>query len=155
VNEFAAGGISVASPILSILGAMSTTVGTGGASIVSRMLGKGNKEDAANVTSNAMMVYWIFAIACTALGLLFIEPLLQLLGCTDSLMVYAKGYACIILLGAIISTAFSAIIRAEGDTKFSMYMWMVPVIANLILDSLFILVLKWGVRRHLVRVVPR
>ena len=70
-------------------------------------------------------------------------------------LVYAKGYACIILLGAIISTAFSAIIRAEGDTKFSMYMWMVPVIANLILDSLFILVLKWGVRRHLVRVVPR
>lgn len=59
MNEFAAGGISVASPILSILGAMSTTVGTGGASIVSRMLGKGNKEDAANVTSNAMMVYWI------------------------------------------------------------------------------------------------
>lgn len=146
VNEFAAGGISVASPILSILGAMSTTVGTGGASIVSRMLGKGNKEDAANVTSNAMMVYWIFAIACTVLGLLFIEPLLQLLGCTDSLMVYAKGYACIILLGSITSTAFSAIIRAEGDTKFSMYMWMVPVITNLILDPLFILVLKWGVK---------
>lgn len=125
---------------------MSTTVGTGGASIVSRMWGKGDKEDAANVTSNAMLIFWIFAIVCTVLGLLFIEPLLYILGCTDSLMSYAKGYARIILLGAITSTAFSAIIRAEGDTKFSMYMWMVPVIANLILDPFFIFVLEWGVK---------
>lgn len=81
-------------------------------------VGEGDKEDAANVTSNAMLIFWIFAIVCTVLGLLFIEPLLYILGCTDSLMSYAKGYARIILLGAITSTAFSAIIRAEGDTKF-------------------------------------
>lgn len=145
VGEYAAGGVSIAAPILTMLGAVSTTVGAGGASIVSRLLGKGDRKMAAAVTANAMLVFWLFAIANTILGLLFLEPVLYLLGTTESLMVYTKGYAKIILLGAITSTGFSAIIRAEGDTKFSLYMWIVPVTVNLVLDPLLIMELGYGV----------
>lgn len=145
VNEFAAGGVSIASPILTVLGAVSTTVGAGSSSIVSRALGKGDKELAARVTGNAMLIFWLFAMVNTIFGLLFIEPLLYLLGATESLMPYAKGYATIILLGAISSTGFSAIIRAEGNTKFSLYLWVVPVFMNLVLDPLFIFGFNLGV----------
>lgn len=145
VSEFAAGGVSVAAPLLTILGAVSTTVGGGGASIISRALGKGEQENAANVAANAMLIFWIFALIYTVLGLLFLRPLLYLLGTTNSLLPYTEGYARIILLGAISSTGFSAIIRAEGDTKYSLYMWVVPVIVNLILDPMFINIFEWGV----------
>lgn len=145
VGEYAAGGVSIAAPILTVLGAVSTTVGAGGASIVSRALGKDDKENAAAVTANAMLLFWIFAVANTVLGLIFLEPLLYAMGTTESLMVYTKGYARIILIGSITSTGFSAIIRAEGNTRFSLYMWILPVIANLILDPLLIIVFRLGV----------
>ena len=140
INEFAAGAVSVTSPILLLLGAVSTMVGTGAASIISRQLGENNKQMAANVAANAMLIFWIFAIINMFFGLIFIEPILRFLGTTDLLMSYAKQYARIILIGSVTSTGFSAIVRAEGNIKFSMYMWVVPVIVNLILDPLLIIV---------------
>ncbi|MFJ8769816.1 MATE family efflux transporter [Streptomyces clavifer] len=62
--------VNVVTPVLLILGAVSTTVGVGGASMVSRSLGAGN----------TFLVYWASSIAITTLGLLLLDPLLTLLG---------------------------------------------------------------------------
>ena len=145
VSAYAAGGVAVISPVMMILGAVSTTTGSGAASIISRALGKGDKEKAAATAANAFLLFWLTALVFTVLGLIFMTPLLHFLGADDTLMPYAKGYARIILLGTITSTGFSSIIRAEGNTKYSLYIWIFPVIINLIFDPLFIFVFKWGV----------
>ncbi len=145
VSAYAAGGVSLTQPLLLLLGAVSTTMGTGGASIISRALGKGDRDKAASTAANVFLVFWIMALLVSVVGVLFLTPFMRLLGAEEILMPYAKGYARIILLGAITSTGFSALIRAEGNTRFSLYIWIFPVLINLILDPLFILVFQWGV----------
>jgi putative MATE family efflux protein len=144
INSLAAAGASIISPVLIGLGAVATTVGAGGASVVSRALGEQNVEKASRTVANTFLIFWATAIAITVLGAVFIRPIVYLLGATDSIAPYAIEYGRIIFLGAITSTGFSAIIRADGNARYSTAIWVIPVTANLILCWLFIIVLQIG-----------
>lgn len=85
------------------------------------------------------------AIAITVFGALFIGPIVSLFGATASVAPYAIAYGRIIFLGALTSTGYSAIIRADGNIRYSTAMWIIPVSANIILCWLFIIVLHLGV----------
>jgi putative MATE family efflux protein len=145
VGPLAAAGVSVSSPLLIALGAVSTTVGAGGASIVSRALGSKNEEKASKTVANAFLVFWAAAILVTIFGLIFLDGLTLMMGATENILPYAKSYGRIILIGAISSTGYSAIVRADGNIKYSTAMWLIPVGTNIILDPLFIYGFHWGV----------
>lgn len=144
VGDDAAGAVALAAPLLFLLSAVSSTAGCGGASIISRALGRKDTELAGVTAANVFTVFWVFAIFITITGLVFLEPLLRLIGATGSILPHARAYARIILAGAVTSTGFSAFMRAEGDTRFSLYTWVVPVFVNIVLDALFILILHLG-----------
>lgn len=145
INSLAAAGASIAAPVLLALGGVATTVGAGGASVVSRALGEAKPEQAARAVANTFLIFWAVAFAITVAGALFIRPLVTLLGATDSVAPYAIEYGRIIFLGAITSTGYSAIIRADGNVRYSTAMWIIPVSANIVLCWLFIIVLHLGV----------
>lgn len=145
VGPLAAAGVSVASPLLMVLGAVSTTVGAGGASIVSRALGAKQEEKASRTVANAFLIFWLAALLVTVFGLLFLEPLIYMMGATPGIMPYAKDYGRIILAGAVFSTGYSAIVRADGNIRYSTAMWLIPVGTNILLDPLFIYGLHWGI----------
>lgn len=146
VGDNAMGGVSIIFPFLMIQGALAQTVGSGAASIVSRLLGKKEYEKAGSVTANAMFIFYITALIITVLGLIFINPLLKLFGATDTIFPYAKEYFTIILLGNVFSTGFSSIIRAEGRMMYSLLIWLIPTAINIALDGLFIYGLDMGVK---------
>ena len=145
INALAAAGASVISPVLIALGGVATTVGAGGASVVSRALGEKNGERASRTVANTFLIFWTAAITITVLGVLFIKPIVYLLGATDSVSPYAIAYGRIIFLGAITSTGYSAIVRADGNARYSTAMWIIPVSVNILLCWLFIIVLHLGV----------
>lgn len=145
VGPLAAAGVSVSSPLLIALGAVSTTVGAGGASIVSRALGAKKEEKASRTVANAFLIFWGTAILVTIFGLIFLEPLTVMMGATENILPYAKDYGRVILIGAISSTGYSAIVRADGNIRYSTAMWLIPVGTNIILDPLFIYGFHWGV----------
>ncbi|MBI9048771.1 MAG: MATE family efflux transporter [Anaerolineaceae bacterium] len=145
INSLAAAGASIISPVLIALGGVATTVGAGGASIVSRALGEKNSEKASRTIANTFLIFWITAILISILGTLFIKPIVYLLGATDSIAPYAITYGRIIFLGAISSTGYSTIVRADGNVRYSTIMWIVPVTTNIFLSWLFIMVLQMGV----------
>ncbi|SDY20875.1 putative efflux protein, MATE family [Evansella caseinilytica] len=145
VNVYAAGAVSVASPLLMLLLAFSTTAGAGGASLISRGLGKEDQSYPAKVAANIFVCFWGLALVITSLGLTFLDPLLRLLGATGELYPYAREYSTVILAGAVTSTAFSSLVRAEGATTFALCLWVVPVAVNLILDVIFVFPLNMGV----------
>ena len=144
VNSLAAAGASIISPVLLALGGVATTVGAGGASVVSRALGEANTEKASRTVANTFLIFWTVAIAITVFGALFIQPLVSMLGATERVAPYAIEYGRIIFLGAITSTGYSAIVRADGNVGYSTAMWMIPVSANIVLCWLFIIVLHMG-----------
>ncbi|AUX36086.1 MULTISPECIES: MATE family efflux transporter [Sorangium] len=145
IGSLAAAGASIVSPVLIALGAVSTTVGAGGASVVSRALGEQDVEKASRTVANTFLIFWTAALAITVLGSAFIEPIVYLLGATDSIAPYAIEYGRIIFLGAITSTGYSAIIRADGNARYSTAIWIIPVSVNIVLCWLFIIVLRIGV----------
>ncbi|WP_229924854.1 MATE family efflux transporter [Streptomyces sulfonofaciens] len=146
VGPLALVGVNVVSPVLLVLGAVSTTVGVGGASMVSRSLGTGDLRRAARAAGNAFLAYWTVAIVFSVLGVLLLDPLLTLLGAAGRVRGYAHDYALILFAGAITATGFSSLVRAEGRLRFSTVLWMVPVVCQIVLDPLLIFGLGLGVR---------
>lgn len=145
INSLAAAGASIISPVLIALGGVATTVGAGGASVVSRAFGEGKPERASRAVANTFLVFWTAAILITVFGAIFIKPIVYLFGATDSVAPYAIEYGRIIFLGALTSTGYSTIVRADGNVRFSTAMWIIPVITNLVLSWLFIFILQMGI----------
>lgn len=146
VGAYAAGGLAITFPLFVFLSAISTTMGAGAASIISRLIGKKNIEKASKVAANTFVVFWIIAFMITIIGLIYLDQLLYVMGVTKNLLPYAKEYTRIILIGAITSTGFSSLIRAEGSSKFAMYQWVIPVAVNFILDPILIFTFHLGIQ---------
>ena len=145
VGDNAMGGVSVVFPFMLFQGAIAQMIGGGAASIVSRRLGKSDYEGAGNATANAMFLFYTVSAAVSVVGLLFRVPLLRFFGATEEILPYAKAYFTVILLGNVFSTGFSSIIRAEGKMRYALCIWLVPTAVNVLLDYVFIYVLKLGV----------
>ena len=145
IGDNAMGGVSIIFPFMLIQGAISQTVGSGAATIVSKHLGSKKYEEAGKTTINAMLAFYGISIIITVTGLILINPLLKLFGATSDIMPYAKEYFTVILLGNVFSTGFSSIIRAEGKMLYSLLIWLIPTAVNVSLDAVFIYKLNMGV----------
>lgn len=146
VGDVAMGGISIVFPFTLIQGAISTTIGGGAAVLVSRKLGEVDYSESGKITINAMAIFYITAVITSIIGLVFLSPILKVLGAGEEIFDYAKDYFFIILIGNVFSTGFSSIMRAEGKMLYSMAIWVLPITINIALDAVFILVLGYGIK---------
>ena len=146
VGTTAMAAVNLVAPLLLALGAVSTAVGVGAASVVSRHLGAGDTSTAGRAAGNAFVLFWATAVTTTVVGLSGLEPLLRLLGAHGETLGYARDYATVILAGAIVSTGFSSLVRAEGRMRFATMLWVIPVAVQITLDPLLIFGLDLGVR---------
>lgn len=147
VGVLGIGGITIAFPIQMIIMAIASTVGIGGASIISRSLGAKDYIKAEKTLGNVFSLVFICSILITVFGSLYINPLLKLFGATYEIIPYANDYLSIILLGSIFymfSIASNNLVRAEGNAKVAMITMLISAIINIILDPIFIIVLKMG-----------
>lgn len=146
VGATAMAAVNLVAPLLLALGAVSTALGVGAASVISRSLGAGDPAGAGRAAGTTFTVFWAAAITTTVVGLVALDPLLRMLGAHGPTLDYARDYAVIILAGAIMSTGFSSLVRAEGRMRFSTMLWIIPVLVQITLDPLFIFVLDLGAR---------
>jgi putative MATE family efflux protein len=146
VGPVALASVNVAAPLLMLIGAVATTVGAGGASVLSRALGAGDLARAARATGTSLASYWILSALLGVLGIVFLDPLVRLLGATGEVAQDAKAYALILLVGSITATGFSSLVRAEGRMGYSTLEWIIPVVTQIVLDPVFIIGFHLGVR---------
>ena len=137
LNDTAAmGAVSVAFPLFMIITAMGQMVGVGSASYISRSLGAGEKEKADKTGSTALFLAVIIAIIVTVFVLLFLGPILKLMGATESVLVPGKNYSTWIIGGSIftvINMTLNNIVRAEGNARYSMNALVIGAVLNLCL----------------------
>lgn len=145
VGTNAAGGLAVSFPLFLFLAAVTTTLGSGAASVMSRAFGEKDYEKANKTAANTFVLFYVIALLVTIFGLVFLNQLLYAMGVTNALLPYARNYTRIILIGAVTSTAYSSLIRAEGSSKYAMYVWVIPMLMNIILDPIFIFGFHMGV----------
>lgn len=142
-------GVAVTFPITNIIMAFAMLAGIGAAAVVSIKLGQHKRDDAEKVLGNAFVLLVIFSIMLTVLGLLFLNPILRVLGASDEILPYARQFSFIIILGIMfqsVSMGLNNIIRAEGNPKTAMMTMLIGALINFIANPLLIFVFKLGVR---------
>lgn len=148
VGADAIAGLTIVLPILIFIIAVGLLTGIGTASIVSRSLGKGDKEKALIAAGNSFIINVILNIIIIAVFYFFMDEILQFLGASPAVLPYSTDYLSIMLFGFIffsLSINGNNLIRAEGKPRASMYAMIIGAVLNIILDPIFIFVLKMGV----------
>jgi len=127
--------------------ALSTGLGIGSASAISRRIGAEDKTGADNVAIHSIMLTGLTALIYTAILLPSATFFLPALGTGDAATM-AVSYGQIIFAGSIVIffiNVATAILRGEGDAKRAMYAIILGTILNIILDPLFIFTFELGV----------
>ncbi|GHV51640.1 MATE family efflux transporter [Spirochaetia bacterium] len=150
VNEVALGGLSLALPLMTISMAFAMLFGIGSANMISMRLGQGRRDEAENALNHCFCLLILMGIVFTAAGLVFLEPILSLLGAQEGSesLTYTREYLRIILYGALfgmVGFGFSHCTRAQGFPNITMISMILGAGLNMILDPIFIFVFKWGV----------
>lgn len=137
------GAISVVYPLGQVVVGLGLLFGNGASSYLSRLLGKGDKEKANQVASTALYGSVTAGAVMIILSMIFLRPILKLLGATDSIMPYAVTYAGIYIISCIFNVfnvTMNNIVTSEGAAKTTMCALMTGAILNIGLDPLFIYV---------------
>ena len=147
IGSIAIAAINVVLPISFFIGALGMAIGIGGASIISRALGAGNKEKALRTFGNQISFTILITTTMVAVGLTFVDTLIPAFGGKGSIFELAKIYYVIVLYGVPflgLNMMGNNVIRSEGKPKFAMIAMIIPSIGNLILDYLLINVMDYG-----------
>ena len=142
------GAISVAFPLGQIVAGLGLLFGNGAASYISRLLGYGEKETANKAASTALYGSLLAGAVMIVCALLFLEPVLILLGATESILPYALAYAGIYTASSIFNVfnvTMNNIVTSEGAAKTTMCALLMGAVLNIALDPIFIYVLDLGV----------
>ena len=119
--------------------------GTGGGTLLARLIGRGEEEEASRVSAACVWMALGTAAAYSLLCLIFMTPLLRLLGASDNTLVYAKQYLTfVIVLGgipAVLSNTLSSMLRNIGLSAKASFGLGMGGLLNIALDPLFMFVL--------------
>lgn len=140
--------VSLAMPVFLMFMAVGTVFGMGGTSVISRALGQGRTDYAKKVCSFCMWGCVVVGVIMAALFLIFMEPILTMVGASEGTWAYAKSYLTIVSFGGpfvLISNAFSNIVRAEGKSAEAMMGQLLGNLLNVILDPIMIMLLGWNI----------
>lgn len=145
IGEVAMGAVSVSYPFTLINTGISTLIGVGSASILSRAVGKKDQDTLDKIMGNLVALNLLFGVAIIAIGMVFTRPLLMLSGAEGEILNNAERYLRIIFAGSLFvnfAQSSNMIMRGEGLLKQAMLFSAGSAILNIILDPILISVLK-------------
>ena len=144
-NPYMVAASSLVATVFLMTVAVSNLFGVGGGSLVVRLLGSGDREEARKVASWSLIMAAGSAAAFSLLCLVFMNPLLQVLGASENTVGYAKQYLfCVVIVGClptVLSNTMSAMLRNIGYSKQAAFGLSMGGILNVILDPIFMFVL--------------
>jgi len=142
-------GVSLCAPLFTALMALGNIYGQGGSSLISRLLGGGDRDSVRRVSAFCFYLAIATGIVIAIPMLLLRRPMLGLLGASPETYRHAEAYYLVIVSGAplvILSFIHSNLMRSEGMSTLSMAGTVAGSLLNIALDPVFISVLGWGAR---------
>lgn len=126
-----------------MLTAISNLFGVGGASALSRALGRKESDAACDVASVSFWFGLGAAVLYSAVFAVFARPILYLAGATDATWDATIGYARWVVIlggpGTVLSTLLANLLRAEGNAGRASFGMSLGGVLNILLDPLLIL----------------
>ena len=140
--------VSLATPVFLIFMAVGTMFGIGGTSVISRAMGEGRTEYAKKVCSFCMWGCVAAGIVMSVCMLIFIDPILSLVGASADTWNLAKTYLMIVVCCGpfvLISNCYSNVVRTEGESAKAMMGTLIGNLLNVVLDPILILGFGWNI----------
>jgi len=138
--------VSLAFPFQMLMIALSTGMGTGINSLVSRRLGERQPREARQAAWNGLLVEGVGSLLFILFGLLLSGPVMRLV-VSDKLKDYTSilsmgtDYLSVVTLfstGLFMAIYFERLLQATGNTVLSMITQMAGAITNIVLDPILI-----------------
>ena len=148
VGENALSALNIVFPIPSIIIAIAIMLATGGSAIIAKNMGEGEPRKAKQNFSMIIMVGIILGFIVMIIGLLWIEPIIKILGGTPKLYSYCYDYLFILLLACpltVVQMLFQTFFVTASKPHLGLALTILGGVSNIVFDYLFIVVLQMGV----------
>jgi putative MATE family efflux protein len=149
VGHLGIAGLSIVFPFQMFAMGIAQMTGMGGASVISRLIGAGNKPRAELALGNSLSCTFGLSVLVMIVGLSNTDFWLKLMGSSETILPYARDYMTIILVGMVFQTfgmANNGLITAEGNARVAMTGMIIGAGMNIVLDAIFIIPLGMGIR---------
>lgn len=145
-NQVAA--LSLVFPIFLFIISVGNIFANGGASYISRCLGEKKYDEAKKTNATCFYSAIILGIIFTIVIVIFMDPLLNIIGTSENTFQFTKDYTMILSFFSvflILQIALSGMVRSEGETAKAMLGMIIGSGINIVLDPIFISVLNMGI----------
>ena len=149
VSADALAGLNLVIPALSALVSLSVMISAGGGVVISRKLGEGKDREAREDLSFIVLLTVLFGGAITVLGIIFADPVLRLLGTTDSLYEMAHAYYSVLILFTVpclLQVQFQYLFVTAGAPNLGLWCVVAGGVSNVVLDYVCIVSLGMDIR---------
>ena len=144
-NPYMVAGVSLILPVFNICLSLAGLAGIGGGALISRLLGAGDAKEAEKVSAFSISLAVVTTAVFSVGMLLFMNPILRLLGASGNTLTYAAQYSfCVIVLGGIptvLSNVMANLLRSVGESGKAGFGIAMGGVLNILLDPLFMFVL--------------
>lgn len=116
--------------------------------VISQFYGAKNMRMVSRSVDTMNILLVIASLIITAIGLAFNESIFRLIDLPADIMPQATGYLNVYFIGIFLFFGFNgiaAVLRGLGDSRTPLIFMAVAMVLNILLDLLFIGLLKWGV----------
>lgn len=150
VSQDALAAVGTCTGLTMVFLSLAVGLSTGNSIMISQLFGAKKYEDLRRAVSTSLITQIAIGLVLSAVGWFTARPLLSgLLGVTDpDILDMAATYFSIYCLGLIFQFAYniiSAVLRAIGDSRATLYFLCVASVANIVLDLVFVIVFHWAV----------
>ncbi len=144
-NPYMVAASSLVLTIFLMTAAIANLFGVGGGSLVVRLLGSKDEEEARKVASLSLVLAAAASLLFSVLCFVFMNPLLRVLGASDNTIGFARQYLIFVVviggLPTVLANTMSAMVRNIGYSKEAGFGLGMGGILNVILDPIFMFVI--------------
>jgi putative MATE family efflux protein len=116
--------------------------------LVSIALGSGNTASSRETVTHSLVSAFIISLPLALILWFYLPTLLSLMGASGQALELANAYTSIVIIGMpllAVAMSMGSIMRAKGDAKNSMLIYIVAGLSNIVLDPILIFGLDLGV----------
>ena len=144
IGQTAMTACGVAMPLTFFNSGISTLLGVGSASVLSRAIGKGDQKTVDKIMGN--LIFWVilFSAIITVGGILLAPHFLDMVGATGEIKAYGIRYLRVIFIGSLFvnfTQSANMVMRGEGLMKKAMLIMGFGALLNIILDPILMTVM--------------
>lgn len=148
VGSNALSSLNIVYPVIGVVIAIATMLGTGGNAIISKYLGEEKKQEANECLTQFVVVGILLSLVIMILTLMFLTPISYFLGSNEMLLKDCNRYLAISMIfapAAVLQSMFQSYFVTASKPSLGLFLTVIAGVLNAVLDYVFIVIFEFGV----------